>query len=529
VTRSGIRVLCYFFSTKAHRVANNAPMTELAGGVHPSPAPGPRGGRAAWYVAFTLLLAGVPAAWNISSWPTRLRYPGELDGDGIEGVCLAEMQHLRQGVPVYAPASPERFDAMIYGPLYFSLGARLIDPERPAFLPLRIMSLVATLGCTVALGVFAFWVSRSRLAVVFVELFFLSYGFISLKGLSVRCDMAGLVFVFWGFLVAYKLRNGRGLLYSVPLILLGLFFKQQFVAAPLAVFLFLLLERRYRLAAGFVGLLVGGGTALLACFHFLVYPGQSLLLHLVNYNIIKFSWNRFGFGLLLLAVIFGVPLLLALEFLRRHPDRLLSTYLGCAVLAAALGLAREGSGTGYFLELFLIICAPLAALVVECRSEVGRRPEILCLLGVSLLAGTRLPAFAPNPQDFVLDRAAVDYLRHNFPPGTEGAGRFPGELIRAGLQVPISDIYQYSWLMCRGTIPATDLVTRLEQRKIGVILFKHNLENESEAHQPNEICLKEAVHRAILQNYRLATTLPMARPEQSDSAPTRFYVWVPRP
>ncbi len=109
------------------------------------------------------------------------------------------------------------------------------------------------------------------------------------------------------------------------------------------------------------------------------------------------------------------------------------------------------------------------------------------------------------------------------------AGLFAGELIRAGLDAPISDIYQYSWLTCQGTIPATNLVVQLEQRRIGVILLNYNLADENEAHQLEEICLKEEVHRAILLNYRLATTLPMPRPQQADSAPTRFYVWVPRP
>jgi hypothetical protein len=78
-------------------------MAKEAVGVGSPPARGSRGGRAAWYVAFTLLLVGVPAAWNVSSWPTRLRYPGELDGDGIEGMRLAEIQHLREGVPVMPP------------------------------------------------------------------------------------------------------------------------------------------------------------------------------------------------------------------------------------------------------------------------------------------------------------------------------------------------------------------------------------------------------------------------------------------
>ena len=195
---------------------------------------------------------------------------------------------------------------------------------------------------------------------------------------------------------------------------------------------------------------------------------------------------------------------------------------------AVVTLAREGSGTGYFLEPLLIVCVPLAGLIAECRKEAGRRAEIVCLLGVSLLAGTRLAALAPRSEDFVLDRAAVDYLRRNFPSGSVGAGRFPGELIRAGLRAPISDIYLYSWLICQGTIPATDLLTQLEQRRIAVILVKHNLANENDAHPPDEICLKEEIHRAILQNYRLATTLPMPRPEQGESGPTSFYVWVRR-
>lgn len=483
--------------------------------------------RGSWYMVIILLVTGGIAAWNISTWPSRLRYPGELDG--IEGMRLAEMQHLRQGVPVYAPASAEHFDAMIYGPIYYWLGARLIDPKNPAYRPLRIVSFIAMLGCAGGASLLTLWLSRSRWAALLAALVFFSYSFVSLKGFSVRCDMAGLMLVFWGFLVAYKFRTRRLLLCSVSLILLGLFFKQQYVAAPLAVFLFLLLEKRFRMATAFAGLLTASGVALLAVFQFVAYPGQSLLLHLINYNITKFSWNRFGFGLFFFGLIFGVPLLLALEFLRRHPDRLLSSYVGCSVLVAVATQAKMGSGTNHFLEALLIICALLAGLILECRSEAGRRAEILCLLGVSLFFGTRLAAFAPSPDDFVLDRGAVDYLRHNFPPGTVGAGLFPGELIRAGLKVSNSDFYQYSWLMCQGAVPTTDFIAQMEQRKAGVILFQHNIADENTAHPSDDICLNEEVHRAILLNYQLATTLPMPRPQQADSAPTRFYVWVPRP
>ena len=110
----------------------------------------------------------------------------------------------------------------------------------------------------------------------------------------------------------------------------------------------------------------------------------------------------------------------------------------------------------------------------------------------------------------------------------EGAGRFPGELIRASLRTPISDIYQYSWLMCRGTIPAADLLGTVEQRRIGVFLFSRDLNDENDTHQKSGRCMTEKLHKAILQNYRLDTTLAMPQPEQV-GGPTRFYVWVPRP
>src|SRR5437762_5256900 len=66
---------------------------------------------------------------NLATWPIRLGYPGEENFN--EGVQLAEMVRLRQGVRIYRPASPGQFDPANYGPLYYLLGARLVDPEAP--------------------------------------------------------------------------------------------------------------------------------------------------------------------------------------------------------------------------------------------------------------------------------------------------------------------------------------------------------------------------------------------------------------
>jgi hypothetical protein len=340
--------------------------------------------------------------------------------------------------------------------------------------------------------------------------------------------MMGLVLTFAGFLIAYRYRTTRRLLWSVPLILAGLFFKQQFLATPLAVFLFLMVEKQYRRAAEFSGLLIGGGFALLGYFQYGAYPGQAVLLHLLKYNAIRFSWQRLGYSLLLDAVIFGVPTLLAFEFLRRHPDRLLMYYLACALVLAVGSSGKQGSGIWYFLEPLLLVSPLLAGLIAECRAEAERYVEILCLLAFTVFFATRVGSAAPNPEDFARDRAVQDYLRQHFPPGTIGAGSYAGEIVRARLEIRISDLFQYTWLVCQGTIPAADLLGTVEQRRIGVFLFSRDLNDENDTHQENGLCMTEKLHQAILRNYRLATTLPMPQPEQVNG-PTRFYVWVPRP
>ena len=478
-----------------------------------------------WLVVLTLLIVGLPAAWNISSWPTRLRYPGEIAL--VEGMRLAEMQHLRQGIAVYAPATPERFDAMIYGPLYYLLGAQLIDPARPAYFPLRVLCLIATLGCATGAALLAFWLSRSYFAATLAPLLFLSYGFVSLHGLSARSDMMGVLLAYSGFLVAYRFRDSGRLMFATPLLLASFFYKQQFVAAPAAILLFLALERRYRLATQFAGLLTLGGLGLLASFQYVVFAGQNFFLHFLTYNLVPFTWNRFGYGALLCAVIFGVPLLLGLEFLRRHPDRLVLCYLGCIVPFTLFSLGKEGSGTNYFLELTLILSPLVAGLIAESTAARMQAAEVLCLVGVSLLAGTRLGSLAPQQEDFTRDRAVQEYLRQNFAPGLLATSMFTGDLVRAGLETPVSDFYQYTWLVCNGEVPAHALLGRFEKRRFGVILLGVDLYDEKDAHRSNEFCMTESLHQTILRDYQLAATLEMPRPEQVDH-PTRMFVWVPQ-
>ena len=253
-------------------------------------------GRKFWLAAFGLILVGSFAWGNLASWPVKLRYPGEEEL--TEGVPLVEMMHLRQGRGIYDPLSSEKFDLPSYGPLYYLLGSRLVDPQQPAYLPLRLLSLVGMLGCALGCALLARRLAGSTLAAILAALLFLSYRFVTLYGISDRCDLVALFFCFSGFLVAHRFQDSRRLLWAVPLILAGLFYKQQFVATPVAILLFLTLEKRYRLAVHFAGLVGAGGLALAGFFERVAFRGQAFLEHFLVYvAAMPFSASRLGWGL----------------------------------------------------------------------------------------------------------------------------------------------------------------------------------------------------------------------------------------
>ena len=91
-----------------------------------------------------LALCACFAVLQLSKWPNRLRYPGEEDA--AEGTQLSEMVHLRRGVQIYRVPSDGEFDGAVYGPLCYLLGAAVINPDHPSYLPLRLLSLLGTIG-----------------------------------------------------------------------------------------------------------------------------------------------------------------------------------------------------------------------------------------------------------------------------------------------------------------------------------------------------------------------------------------------
>ena len=118
-----------------------------------------------WVVGLLLLLAAIPALARFTSTSASwLDYP--YPRAGSEGLILYETLIVKHGGNIYAPITPDKFISGPYPPVYYWLAASVLPDTLPDFSaptsvtsifePGRIISLVAALFATLAVGALVF-------------------------------------------------------------------------------------------------------------------------------------------------------------------------------------------------------------------------------------------------------------------------------------------------------------------------------------------------------------------------------------
>lgn len=469
------------------------------------------------------LLAGFFTVRNLSTWRARMIYPGN---ESYEGCALAETIRLAQGVPIYAPPSDKGFAGATYGPLYYLVGSRLVNPDNPSYLPLRLLSALAILGVAVCCSLLAFWVTRSRLAAALSPLFFMSYGIVTFHGISALSDSVALLFFFSGFLVAYRYRNSKALLLSAPLMCLGFCYKPQYIAGSLAIMVFLLLEKRYARFLQFLGALAFFGFGLLGILQWFAFPGQELWRHFFLYHITVFSWYQFKIGLLVYVLMFGVAVLLAFEYLRTYPDRLLLCYMVCAVVLGLITIARATAFIQYFFDTIFLVSVLMPALLIRKIREGSFPADVLFLLAIALFAGQWYTPPAPGPDAVRQFDAVQSYFRRNFPPHARAIGLRSGDLVQAGLDTPFSDLLQTKILSQKGVLPDKHLLKQIRARWFSFIVLDFDLNKETDPVWLNYY-LTPGAREAIKSHYKVVDSLQVPETERLWKQ-DRFYIYIPR-
>jgi hypothetical protein len=478
----------------------------------------------------SLSLAGYFAVSQLSKWPGRLRYSGEEDA--AEGTQLSEMVHLRRGIQIYRAPSSGEFDGTIYGPLCYLVGEAIINPRQPAYLPLRLLSMIATLGIAALAGFFVYRLTQSKLGTLLAPMLLLGTAYVGRYGISARADMVALFLSFAGFIVFYTAPHSRkALALATALMLLSLFYKQQFIGAPAAIFLYLLIQKQFRRASEFTLFMALGAITLVVTFSFIIFPHQHFLLHFFTYNRLPFERDLVLPEIVMFVVPLFVPLLGAADFLDHHPNKLAACYGGIASGTYLLLLFSSGSGadTNRCLEAAVILSCLMAARIATRDTAIAGVAWITALGFTFVLVALLSSAFVVpkvRAEDFVEDRALQNFLKSNFQPGTPALTYYAGDPIRAGLEAPITNLWHYSSLIRKGALSDHDIVSRIDSHGYGVILldFKLNLSNSATA---GNFYTTRSMRDAVLRSYREAAQLELPTPEITRFSSKTVHIWVP--
>ena len=307
---------------------------------------------------------------------------------------------------------------------------------------------------------------------------------------------------------------------------LGFYYKQQFIAGPLAVFACLLIERRYARAAQFAGLMAVCGLGMFALFQWVIFRGQEFWRHFLFYQSTLFSWHQWEIGFVVFLLMFAAPVLLAFEFLREHPDLMMLCYLVCAVLLGVVTIGKESAFLQYFYELILSVSVLMPALLASRLTQRRGAVEVLVLMGVALLAGQWYTPPPPTPADVAQHNAVQGFFRESFSPHSRALGYRGGDLIQAGFDTPFADLFQTELLARRGVVADRELLARIRDQWFSVIVLDSDLAKERDP-QWLDMYLTASTREAIEQNYELGEQIEIPFPERFNPR-DRFYIYIPK-
>jgi hypothetical protein len=278
-------------------------------------------------------------------------------------------------------------------------------------------------------------------------------------------------------------------------------------------------------------MLAAGALLLLAAFSYLIFPHQAFVTHFITYNHLPFSKDLVLPEILMFVIPLFVPLLAGADYLDHHPQKIVTCYaiIASAVYFALLFSSGSGADTNRCLEAVVILSCLAAARIGTSETVFGSFAWLAALAFTFVIVSLLSNAFVVprvTSQDFTADTGVQRYLRQTFSPETSALTYYAGDPLRAGLQVPITNLWHYAALLRRGVISDRDIVSRIERGGYGVILLDFNLTSASA--DSADFYTTSSMRDAIFRHYELKTRLELPTPELTRFNEKTVYIWVPK-
>jgi hypothetical protein len=220
------------------------------------------------------------------------------------------------------------------------------------------------------------------------------------------------------------------------------------------------------------------------------------------------------------------------DYCDTHRDGLLKAYTLFAAGGYFLLLFSSGSGadTNRCLEAVSILSCLIAARIATSSGVLAGLTwtgGLACTLVLLSLLPSAFVVPVVRKQDFVADSALQTYLRAEFPTGTSALSYYPADPLRAGLAVPVTNLWHYTALIRKGLLSDRDIVGRIERKDYGVILLDYDL-TRANAATTGDFYTTRSMREAILAGYYERAQLELPTPEVTRFSGKTVHIWVPR-
>ena len=354
----------------------------------------------------------------------RIRYPFELEW--MEGACVDHVLRILSGERLYVSPSLE-FVPFMYTPLYFYLSAAVSSIIGVGFLPLRLVSLISSLGCLWLIFLFVKKETGSALwGMLSSSLFAATFRAGGAWFDVARADSLFLFLLLGGLYLIKFRHSSKSYLLSGVLVSLSFLTKQValIILLPAAVYCVLRNGRRSVYFIGTVVGIVGLSTYLLNWIHdgwYSYYVFHLPRQHLIEKGMYVDFWTKDIMWTLPVAFILSLSYIVLQVLSSDKKNRLFYSLISAGMLGGAwLTRLRLGSYDNVLIPAYAVlsILFGLAAhkvfqFVSAASTNKRRLTEIciwvLCIIQFALLAYSPL-AQVPTRKDLKAGRDLIDTM-----------------------------------------------------------------------------------------------------------------------
>lgn len=306
---------------------------------------------------------------------------------------------------IYYPYGQEPYYQTFYTPVFYLVLGPLFWLFSPSLLVGRLASVSACLLSSVIVFLLIKQITKSKWYSLLGGLLFLVPPLTRVWSEFIHVDTLGVTFSLLGMYVFIRGNNTKKSLWAVIPFLLGIFTKQVFIVAPLAVILYLLISKRWKLVSQFTGLMVVGGTCLVGLFqwwsggNFIEAIFTSPTVFKVHWQLSVYLTNVFveDYPIILVLALCTVVLGLVRFRERKESYVLLIIYFLFTSALAVFTCGKVGSWIGYFLETLAVATILISILAWKVGSlKEGKAFK----MGVYI--GDKIVSMDSRVKDFVL-------------------------------------------------------------------------------------------------------------------------------